>query len=45
MTAVRSLTNDTSTLIKKADKGSSLVAWERKVYLLEAEKQLSDIKV
>ena len=43
--AVRSLTDDTGIVIKEADKGSCVVVWERNVYLLEAEKQLSDIKL
>ena len=32
-------------VIKKADKGSSIVAWNRNDYLIEAEKQLEDQNV
>ena len=32
-------------MIKKADKGSCVVVWDRNDYLLEVETQLSDIKV
>ena len=39
--AMRSLENAT---IKPADKGSSIVVWDRLDYLAEAEKQLSDSK-
>ena len=39
---VRSLANDRNTVIKKADKGSCVVIWDRLYYTMEAEKQLSD---
>ena len=42
---VRSLADDRSIVIKKADKGSRVVVWDRNDYLLEAERQLSDNKV
>ena len=40
--AIRSLAEDRSIVIKKADKGSCVVIWDRLDYLLEAEKQLGD---
>ena len=40
--ALSSLRNDTSIIIKEADKGSGVVVWDRKDYLKEAEKQLGD---
>ena len=40
--AVRSLANDRSIVIKKADKGSCFVVWDRWDYKKEAEKQLED---
>ena len=40
--AMRALANDRSIVIKKADKGSSVVVWDRNDYIAEAEKQLSD---
>ena len=40
--ALNSLRNDTSIIIKEADKGSGVVAWDREDYLKEAEKQLGD---
>ena len=43
--AVRSLADDRSIVIKKADKGSCVVVWDRNDYLLDAERQLSDTKV
>ena len=43
--AIRSLADDGSIIIKKADKGSCIVIWSRNDYLMEAEKQLSDKKV
>ena len=43
--AVRSLTDDRSIVIKKADKGSCVVVWKRNDYLLETERQLSDTNV
>ena len=39
---LRALANDRSIVIKKADKGSCVVIWDRNDYILEAEKQLSD---
>ena len=39
---MRALANDRSIVIKKADKGSCVVIWDRNDYILEAEKQLSD---
>ena len=38
------LRNDTSIIIKEADKGLGVVVWDRKDYLKEAEKQLTDKK-
>ena len=43
--AIRSLAGDGSIVIKKADKGSCMVVWDRLDYLMEAEKQLKDRKV
>ena len=43
--AMRSLDDDRSIVIKKADKGSCIVVWDRKDYLREAEKQLKDQNV
>ena len=43
--AMRSLANDSSIVIKKADKGSCMVVWDRNEYLREAEKQLKDQNV
>ena len=40
--ALRSLADDRSIVIKKADKGSCLVVWDRWDYPKEAEKQLGD---
>ena len=40
--AMRALANDRSIVIKKADKGSCVVVWDRDDYIAEAEKQLSD---
>ena len=40
--ALNDLRNDTSIIIKGADKGSAVVVWDRDDYLKEAEKQLSD---
>ena len=41
---MRSLQNDRSAVIKPADKGSSVVVWNRTDYLKEAKMQLSDKK-
>ena len=43
--AMRSLADDRSIVIKKADKGSCIVVWDRNDYLREAEKQLKDQNV
>ena len=43
--AVRSLTDDKSIVIKKADKGSCVVVWGRNDYLSEAERRFSGTKV
>ena len=43
--AVRSLADDRSIVLKKSDKGSCVVVWDRNDYLPEAERQLSDTKV
>ena len=43
--AVRSLADDRNFVIKRADKGSCVVIWDRNEYLLQAEKQLRDKKV
>ena len=40
--AVCSLANDHNIVIKKADKGSCVVIWDRSDYIMEAEKQLND---
>ena len=42
---MRSLADDWSIVIKKADKGACIVVWYRNDYLGEAEKQLKDQKV
>ena len=41
-TAIRSLADGRSIIIKKADKGSCVVVWDRNDYIVEAEKQLGD---
>ena len=43
--AMRALAEDRSIVIKNADKGSTVVVWERNDYILQAEKQLSDVHV
>ena len=43
--AIRSLADDRSIVIKKADRGSCIVAWDRNNCLREAEKQLEDQNV
>ena len=43
--AIRTLAEDWSIVIKKADKGSCIVVWDRAHYLRETEKQLSDKNV
>ena len=40
--AVRPLADDRSIVIKKADKGSCVVVWDRWEYMKEAQKQLGD---
>ena len=40
--AIRYLADDRNIVIKKADKGSCVVIWDRNDYITEAEKQLSD---
>ena len=37
------LRDDTSIIIKEADRGSGVAVWDREDYLKEAEKQLSSI--
>ena len=39
---MHSLENDRNVIIKAANKGSSIVVWDRLDYLAEAQKQLSD---
>ena len=43
--AIRTLAEDRCIVIKKADKGSGKVIWDRADYLREVEKQLSDKNV
>ena len=43
--AMRSLADDRSIVIKKADKCLSIVVWDRNDYLREADKQLEDLNV
>ena len=43
--AIRSLADDRSIVIKKADKGSAVVVWYRVDYVKEAQKQLKDENV
>ena len=40
--SVRSLSDDRSIVIKKADKGSCVVVWDREDYIKEAYSQLND---
>ena len=42
---MRSLVNDRSVVIKKADKGSCIVVWHREDYIAATEKQLGDVTV
>ena len=42
---VYSLKNDNSIIIKEADKGSAVVAWDRDDYLRESKNQLNDKNV
>ena len=39
---MRSLADDRSIVMKKVDRGSCVVVWDREDYIAEAEKQLSD---
>ena len=41
----RALTDVRSIVIKKSEKGSAVVVWDRNEYILEAEKQISDANV
>ena len=43
--AMRALADNKSIVIKKANKGSTVVVWDRNDYILETEKQLSDANV
>ena len=43
--AMWALTDDKQIVIKKADKGSCVVVWDRDNYLLEAKRQLKDKKI
>ena len=43
--ALRNLASDRSIIINGADKGSSVVVWDRADYILEAEKHLNDKRV
>ena len=45
MEGYRSLADDRSIVIKKADKGYAVVAWDRVDYIKEAQKQLNDENV
>ena len=42
---MRLLANDRSIVMKKADKGSCVVAWDREDYIAEASNQLNDESV
>ena len=42
---MRLLANDRSIVIKKADKDSCMVVWDREDYIAEASKQLNDESV
>ena len=42
---MRLLANDRSIVIKKADKGSCVVVWDREDYIAQASKQLNDESV
>ena len=42
---MRLLAKDRSIVIKKADKGSCVVVWDREDYIAEASKQLNDESV
>ena len=42
---MRFLVNDRSVVIKKADKSSCAVVWDREDYIAEAERQLGDVTI
>ena len=42
---MRSLVNDRIVIIKKADKSSCVVVWDREDYKAEVERQLGDLTV
>ena len=42
---LNSLQDDTSNIIKDAEKGSVVIVWNREDYLKEAEKQFSDKEI
>ena len=42
---MRSLQNDRSLIIKLADKCSAVVVWDRRDYLKEAKRQLTDSSI
>ena len=42
---MRSLVNDRSVVITKADKSLCVVVWDREDYIAEAERQLGDVTV
>ena len=43
--AIRPLSNDRNIVIKRVDKGSFVIIWDRDDYLLETDKQLKDKNV
>ena len=43
--AVRSLVDDPNYIIKKADKGSYVIVWDRSDYVMEEEEQPNDTKL
>ena len=43
--ALKDLRDDTSIVIKEADKGSAVVVWDREDYIKEANSQLEDKEV
>ena len=43
--SIRSLTDDKNIVIKRADKGSCVIIWDKNDYLLQADKKLKDKKV
>ena len=42
---MRALADDRLIVIKKAEKGSTVMVWDSNDYILEAEKQLTDLDV